>query len=87
LSFVPAPDNDGKVERSSDPVRGSKTMSTTTNESNDATQESQPPGSEQQHAGNSGEGAASALAHLKTQTRQHRRLGGDSEELAGGSSQ
>lgn len=58
--------------------------------SNDATQDSGTPeqsssgaGSEQEHAGNSGEGAASALAHLKTQTRQHRRLSGDAPEDAG----
>jgi hypothetical protein len=62
-------------------------MSTTTNESNDGTQESQPPGSEQQHAGNSGEGAASALAHLKTQTKQHRRQIGDNEDPGGGPGQ
>jgi hypothetical protein len=57
----------------------------TTNESNDhASQEQQPSGSEQQHAGNSGEGAASALAHLKTQTKQHRRQTGDNEDPGGG---
>lgn len=39
--------------------------------------ESAPSGGEQQHAGNSGEGAASALAQLKTQTKQHRRQVGD----------
>jgi len=45
-------------------------------------------GPEQEHAGNSGEGAASALAHLKTQTRQHRRLsGGESDDPAGGHAQ
>jgi hypothetical protein len=49
--------------------------------------EAQPERGEQERSGHSGEGAASALAHLKTQTRQHRRLGGDAEELAGGSSQ
>lgn len=43
--------------------------------------------SEQEHAGNSGEGAASALAHLKIQTRQHRRQLGDSEEPGGGPGQ
>ncbi|MDB5750360.1 MAG: hypothetical protein JWP65_781 [Ramlibacter sp.] len=37
-------------------------------------------GAEQQHAGNSGEGAASALAQLKTQTKQHRRQVGDGGE-------
>jgi hypothetical protein len=44
-------------------------------------------GQEQEHAGNSGEGAASALAHLKTQTKQHRRQSGDTEDPSGGSSQ
>jgi hypothetical protein len=44
-------------------------------------------GQEQEHAGNSGEGAASVLAHLKTQTRQHRRQNGDQEDPSGGSSQ
>jgi hypothetical protein len=47
----------------------------------------QPPTSEQQHAGNSGEGAASALAQLKTQTKQHRRQTGDNEDPAGGPGQ
>jgi hypothetical protein len=42
---------------------------------------------EQEHAGNSGEGAASALAQLKTQTRQHRRQLGDSEDPGGGHAQ
>jgi hypothetical protein len=51
------------------------------------TQEQQPSGPEQEHAGNSGEGAASALAHLKTQTRQHRRQSGDSEDPSGGHGQ
>lgn len=37
---------------------------------------------EQEHAGSSGEGAASALAHFKTQARQHRRLYGNHEESA-----
>lgn len=41
--------------------------------------ESTPSGGEQEHAGNSGEGAASALAQLKTQTKQHRRQVGDGE--------
>jgi hypothetical protein len=49
--------------------------------------DSQPQGNEQERAGHSGEGAASALAHLKTQTRQHRRQTGDSEDAAGGSAQ
>ncbi|MDB5859834.1 MAG: hypothetical protein JWQ76_3523 [Ramlibacter sp.] len=42
---------------------------------------------EQEHAGYSGEGAASALAHLKTQTRQHRRQTGDNEDPGGGPGQ
>lgn len=61
---------------------------TNTNESNDhSSQESQPSGSEQEHAGNSGEGAASALAQLKTQTKQHRRQLGDNEDPGGGPGQ
>jgi hypothetical protein len=56
--------------------------------SDHAGQEPQPSaGSEQEHAGSSGEGAASALAHLKTQTRQHRRLTGDNEDPGGGPGQ
>ncbi|MDB5896859.1 MAG: hypothetical protein JWP22_2808 [Ramlibacter sp.] len=43
-------------------------------------------GQDQEHAGNSGEGAASVLAHLKTQTRQHRRQNGE-DDPSGGSSQ
>jgi hypothetical protein len=42
---------------------------------------------EQEHAGASGEGAASALAQLKTQTKQHRRQTGDNEEPGGGPGQ
>lgn len=58
------------------------------NESNDhATQEPQPPSGQQEHAGNSGEGAASALAQLKTQTKQHRRQLGDNEDPGGGPGQ
>jgi hypothetical protein len=49
--------------------------------------ETQPSGGEQQHAGNSGEGAASALAQLKTQTKQHRRQIGDGEDPAEGPGQ
>lgn len=60
--------------------------------SNETTQQNgnadtQQTGSEQEHAGNSGEGAASALAHLKTQTKQHRRQTGDSEDPSGGPGQ
>jgi hypothetical protein len=47
----------------------------------------QPSSSEQEHAGNSGEGAASALAQLKTQTKQHRRQLGDNEDPSGGPGQ
>lgn len=39
---------------------------------------------EQKDDGHSGEGAASALAHLKTQ-RQHRHLTGEPEDAAGNS--
>ena len=42
---------------------------------------------EQEHAGASGEGAASALAQLKTQTKQHRRQSGDNEDPGGGPGQ
>lgn len=50
-------------------------------------QEQHPEGADQDHAGSSGEGAASALAHLKTQTRQHRRQTGDGDDPAGGNVQ
>jgi hypothetical protein len=46
--------------------------------------EQQPSSGELEHAGNSGEGAASALAQLKTQTKQHRRQSGDSEYQGSG---
>jgi hypothetical protein len=49
--------------------------------------EPQPATSEQEHPGGSGEGAASALAHLKTQTKQHRRQLGDNEDPSGGPGQ
>ena len=50
-------------------------------------QEQPSSGSGQEHAGNSGEGAASALAQLKTQTKQHRRQTGDNEDPSGGPGQ
>lgn len=50
-------------------------------------QDRQTNSSEQEHAGASGEGAASALAQLKTQTKQHRRQTGDNEDPAGGPGQ
>ena len=63
---------------------------TSSNESRQETsgqdQQSQNSG-EQEHAGNSGEGAASALAQLKTQTKQHRRQSGDSEDPGAGHGQ
>jgi hypothetical protein len=63
-------------------------MSSSNETSSDHSVQEQPSsGQEQQHAGNSGEGAASALAHLKTQTKQHRRQIGDTEDPSGGSSQ
>lgn len=63
-------------------------MSSSNETSSDhSAQEQKATGQEQQHAGNSGEGAASALAHLKTQTKQHRRQLGDAEDPSGGSSQ
>lgn len=58
------------------------------NETNEHTShDAQPPSGEQEHAGNSGEGAASALAQLKTQTKQHRRQLGDNEDPGGGPGQ
>ena len=63
-------------------------MSSSNETSSDhSVQEQTSSGQEQEHAGNSGEGAASALAHLKTQTKQHRRQLGDAEDPSGGSSQ
>lgn len=63
-------------------------MSSSNETSSDhSVQEQNNSGQEQEHAGNSGEGAASALAHLKTQTKQHRRQLGDMEGPSGGSSQ
>ena len=57
-------------------------MSNSTDASQDSNAQEHPTqaGGEQEHAGNSGEGAASALAQLKTQTKQHRRQSGDSED-------
>ena len=63
---------------------------TRTNESrqeNSGQDQASPSSGEQEHAGNSGEGAASALARLKTQTKQHRRQSGDSEDPAAGHGQ
>lgn len=46
--------------------------------------EQQQPHGEQPEGGHSGEGAASALAHLKSQVKQHRHpTAGDGEEGAG----
>jgi hypothetical protein len=42
---------------------------------------------EQGDARHSGEGAASALAQLKTQTKQHRRQSGEGESADGGPGQ
>jgi len=50
-------------------------------------QDPQPTSCEQEHAGGSGEGAASALARLKTQTKQHRRQLGDNDDPSGGPGQ
>lgn len=44
-----------------------------------------PQGKDQEHGGHSGEGAASALAHLKNQTKQHRRQTGETEDPSSGS--
>lgn len=49
-------------------------------------QDPQPSSGEQEHAGHSGEGAASALAQLRSQ-RQHRRQLGDIDERSGGPGQ
>jgi hypothetical protein len=75
------------------PRLGSLWPETSMSSSNESRQDSngqdpQPQASgEQEHAGNSGEGAASALAHLKTQTRQHRRQSGHHEDPGGGHGQ
>jgi hypothetical protein len=64
-------------------------MSNSNESRHDSSGQDQPTQSsgEQEHAGNSGEGAASALAHLKTQTKQHRRQIGDNEDPGGGPGQ
>ena len=62
-------------------------MSSSNETSSDPSVQEQQSGQEQEHAGNSGEGAASALAQLKTQTKQHRRQLGDMEGPSGGASQ
>ena len=46
-----------------------------------------PASNDQDGSCHSGEGAASALAQLKTQAKQHRRQAGDGEDPSGGSSQ
>jgi hypothetical protein len=70
-------------------IRGETEMSSTNDSRQDNSGQDQPSnsGGEQEHAGNSGEGAASALAHLKTQTKQHRRHTGDNEDPGGGPGQ
>lgn len=45
------------------------------------------PAGEQDSGRHSGEGAASALAQLKTQAKQHRRQAGDGEDPSGAASQ
>jgi hypothetical protein len=64
-------------------------MSSSNQDTNQDAGGSQQPasGPEEDHPGSSGEGAASALAHLKTQTRQHRRQSGDGDDPAGGHAQ
>jgi hypothetical protein len=60
-------------------------MNSSSDSSSDTgTQDPRPEGGEPEHAGNSGEGAASALAHLKTQSKQHRRQAGEHEDPSGG---
>lgn len=49
-------------------------------------QEPPPPG-EQTDSGNSGEGAASAMAHLISQIRHHRHQNGEPDDAAGSSRQ
>jgi len=70
-------------------IRGETDMSSKNDSRQDNSGQDQPSssGGEQEHAGNSGEGAASALAHLKTQTKQHRRQTGDNEDPGGGPGQ
>ena len=46
-----------------------------------------PAANDQDGSCHSGEGAASALAQLKTQAKQHRRQAGDGEDPSGRSSQ
>jgi hypothetical protein len=43
-----------------------------------------PSHAEQNDGGHSGEGAASALAHLKSQARQHRHQSAEADDAAGG---
>jgi hypothetical protein len=63
-------------------------MSNSNEAQRDTSPEEQPSsGDDPERGGHSGEGAASALAHLKTQSRQQRRQVGDSEEKTGGSGQ
>jgi hypothetical protein len=42
---------------------------------------------EHQDCGNSGHGAASALAHMISQTREHRHQTGEADDAAGGNAQ
>lgn len=56
--------------------------------SSDARQEGESQEQPQQHgeqndAGHSGEGAASALAHMKSQVKQHRHFTGEADDAAG----
>ena len=53
----------------------------------DGNPDAHPGASDQESGCHSGEGAASALAQLKTQTKQHRRQAGDGEDPSGRSSQ
>jgi hypothetical protein len=58
--------------------RGMAMSSGTDNEKEHAQQQQQPQG-DGSDSGHSGEGAASALAHMKSQTKQHRRQSGEDD--------
>jgi hypothetical protein len=51
---------------------------------NDGDSSNQQQHAEQKDGGHSGEGAASALAHLKSQAKQHRHQTGEADDAAAG---
>ena len=57
-------------------------MSSGTDNTHEHGQQQQQPQGDSHDNGRSGEGAASALAHLKSQNKQHRRQSGDEEVTA-----